>query len=140
MTSRDLSCAFVPLLKSQKDPGKTYSYRAIASSSLMLKLLELCVLQVWGDQLHSDTVQFGFKRGCGTSSATWLAQEVLQQFLRAGTKPIAVVLDCSKAFDLAKFNILFERLLTDRQVPAIVVRALAFSYQEQLAWVHWGQG
>ena len=66
-------------------------------------------------------------------------QEVLQQFLRAGSKPIAVVLDCSKAFDLAKFNILFERLLTDRRVPAIVVRILAFSYQEQLAWVRWGR-
>ena len=54
--------------------------------------------------------------------------------------PIAVVLDCSKAFDLAKFSILFERLLTDRHVPAIAVRVLAFSYQEQLAWVRLGRG
>ena len=139
VTSSVLSCAFVPLLKGQKDPGRTDSYRAIASSSLLLKLFELCILQVWGDRLHSDTVQFGFKRGCGTSSATWLVQEVLQQFLHAGSKPIAVVLDCSKAFDLAKFDILFERLLTDRRVPAIVVRVLAYSYQEQLAWVRWGR-
>jgi hypothetical protein len=95
---------------------------------------------VWGDRLYSDPLQFGFKRGCSTSSATWLVQEVLQQFLRAGTKPIAVVLDCSKAFDLARFDILFERLLTDRRVPAIVVRVLAFSYQEQQAWVRWGRG
>ena len=94
---------------------------------------------MWGEKLHSDTLQFGFKRGCGTSSATWLVQEVLQQYLRAGSKPIAVVLDCSKAFDLAKFNTLFERLLTDRQMPAIVVRVLAYSYQEQQAWVRWGR-
>ena len=140
VTKSVLSCAFIPLIKGQKDPGKSDSYRAIASSSLLLKLFEYSVLQVWGDCLHSDTVQFGFKRGCGTSSATWLVQEVLQQYLRAGSKPIAVVLDCSKAFDLAKFHLLFERLLTDRQVPAIVVRVLAFSYQEQLAWVRWGRG
>lgn len=95
---------------------------------------------MWGDQLHSDSLQFGFKRGCGTSTATWLVQEVLQHFLREGSKPIAVVLDCSKAFDLAKFDILFDRLLTERKVPAIVVRVLSFSYQEQLAWVRWGRG
>ena len=140
VTKSVLSCAFIPLLKGQKDPSKSDSYRAIASSSLLLKLFELCVLQVWGDRLHSDTVQFGFKRGCGTSSATWLVQEVLQHFLKDGSKPIAVVIDCSKAFDLAKFDVLFTRLLTDRRVPAIVVRVLAFSYQEQLAWVRWGRG
>ena len=140
VTSTVLSCAFVPLVKGQKDPGKTDSYRAIASSSLMLKLFELVVLKVWGHKLHSDSIQFGFKRGTGTSSATWLVQEVLQQFLHAGSKPIACVLDCSKAFDLARFDILFDRLLTDRRVPAIVVRVLAFSYQEQLAWVRWGRG
>ena len=57
-------------------------------------------------------------------------------FLRRGSKPIAVILDCSKAFDLAKFNIIFSELL-DRGVPAIVVRVLSFSYQEQQAWVKW---
>ena len=65
---------------------------------------------------------------------------MLQHYLKAGSKPIAVVLDCSKAFDLAKFSTLFERLLTDRRVPAIVVRVLAYSYEEQLAWVRWGRG
>ena len=94
---------------------------------------------MWGDKLHSDTLQFGFKRGCGTSSATWLVQEVLQHYLQEGSKPIAVVLDCSKAFDLAKFNILFEKLLTDRKMPAIVVRVLAYSYENQKAWVRWGR-
>ena len=92
-----------------------------------------------GEQLQSDTIQFGFKRGCGTSSATWLVQEVLQHYLRGGSKPVAVVLDCSKAFNLAKFDILFDRLLSARKMPAIVVRVLAYSYQEQLAWVRWGR-
>ena len=141
VTKSVLSCAFIPLLKnSLKDPAKTESYRAIAGSSLLLKLFEKCILLAWGDKLTSDSLKFGFKRGCGTSSATWLVQEVLQHYLRGGSKPIAVVLDCSKAFDLAKFDILFNRLLTDRRMPAIVVQVLAFSYQEQLAWVRWGRG
>ena len=136
-----LACAFIPLLKnSLKDPALTDSYRAIAGSALLLKLFESCILLVWGDRLHSDTLQFGFKKGCGTSTATWLVQKLPQQFLRGGSKPVAVVLDCSKAFDKAKFLILFHLLLEeDRKVPAVVVRILAFSYQEQVAWVHWGR-
>ena len=77
--------------------------------------------------MQTDTLQFGFKRDCSTGQATWLAQEVLQHYLRQGSKPVAVVLDCTKAFDLAKFSILFRRLL-DRGMPAVVVRVLAHSY------------
>ena len=88
--------------------------------------------------MNSDTLQFGFKKKCSTSTATWLVQEVMRHYLHQGTKPIAVVLDCTKAFDLAKFNLLFDRLL-ERAVPGIVVQVLVFSYQEQLAWIRWGR-
>ena len=78
------------------------------------------------------------KQKCSTSTATWLVQEVPQHYLQQGTKPVAVVLDCTKAFDLAKFDILFSRLLK-RGMPAVVVRVLVFSYVEQKAWVRWGR-
>jgi hypothetical protein len=139
VTHSVLACAFIPLLKSsQKDPASSDSYRAIAGSSLILKCFEQCTLLVWGDRLHSDSLQFGFKKRCGTGTATWLVQEVMQHYLRQGSKPVAVVLDCTKAFDLAKFDILFNRIL-DRSVPAVVARVLAFSYCEQLAWTRWGR-
>ena len=46
-------------------------------------------------------------------------------------------MDCTKAFDMCKFSILFGRLL-EKNFPAIVVRALAVVYEEQYAWVKWG--
>ena len=139
VTRSVLTCAFIPLLKSSlKDPASSGSYRAIAGSSLILKCFEQCVLLLWGDRLHTDTLQFGYKKKCSTGTATWLVQETLQHYLRQGSRPVAVVLDCTAAFDRAKFDILFGRLL-DRAVPAIVVRILAFSYKEQLAWVRWGR-
>ena len=139
ITQSILACAFIPLLKnSLKNPGNTDSYRAIAGSSLILKCFETCILIIWGDKLNSDSLQFGFKKKCSTSSATWLVQEVLQHFLKRGSNPIAVVLDCSKAFDLAKFNIIFNSLL-ERGLPAVVVRVLCYSYQEQVAWTRWGR-
>ena len=138
ITQSILVCAFVPLLKSSlKDPTSSESYRAIAGSSLVLQIFERCILRLWGDCLQSDSLQFGFKKGCGTNTATWLVQEVLQHYLHKGSKPIAVVLDCTKAFDLARFDCLFGRLI--EKVPAVVVRVLYFSYKEQLAWVKWGR-
>ena len=139
VTQSILACAFIPILKSQmKDPALTDSYRAIAGSSLILKTFEQAIILIWGNKLGSDSLQFGFKRRCSTNQATWLVQETLGHYLRGGSKPIAVVLDCSKAFDLAKYNLLFNALL-ERGVPAIVVRVLSFSYKEQQAWVRWGR-
>ena len=134
-----LACSFLPLLKSSlKDPANPGSYRAIAGSSLILKVFEKVVLLLWGHLLSSDSLQFGFKAGTSTTHCTWMVSEVVQHLLRNGTNPIVTVLDCTKAFDLCKFSLLFQRLL-DSGLPPIVVRCLMMMYQEQYGWVRWGQ-
>ena len=133
-----LACAFLPLLKnSLKDPADTGSYRAIACSSLLLKLFDKVVLLLWGHLLTSDSLQFGYKLGTSTTQCSWLVSEVVSYFLQRGSHPIVTLLDCSKAFDTCKFNILFTKLL-DRKVPPIVVRTLIAVYENQYAWVKWG--
>ena len=133
-----LSCAFLPLLKSPlKNPADTGSYRAIAGSSLLLKLFENVILLLWGRYLSSDSLQFGFKADTSTTQCSWLVQEVVGNFLRNGSHPILTVLDCSKAFDTCKFSILFTKLL-DAGLPPVVIRVLMFVYEEQVAWVRWG--
>ena len=134
-----LSCAFLPLFKGGlKDPGLTDSYRAIAGSSLLLKLFDNVVLLLWGDRLGTDSLQFGFKSGTSTTECTWLVMEVASYFLRHGTPCIVTLLDCSKAFDMCQFSLLFEKL-HKKNLPAIVIRALIFVYEEQTAWVRWGK-
>ena len=133
-----LACAFLPLLKSPlKDPADTGSYRAIAGSSLILKLFEKVLLLVWGHLLGSDSLQFGFKADTSTTQCSWLVQEVIGHYLRNGSHPIMTVLDCSKAFDTCRFSTLFSKLL-DTGMPPVVVRAFMFMYQQQQAWVKWG--
>ena len=128
-----LACAFLPLLKNAlKDPADTGSYRAIAGSSMLLKLFDKVVLLLWGHLLASDSLQFGYKIGTSTIQCSWLVSEVVNHFLQRGTNPIMTLLDCSKAFDTCKFNILFSKLL-NRKVPAIVVRTLMFVYENQYA-------
>ena len=73
-----LAFAFLPLLKSSlKDPVDTGSYRAIAGSSLILKLFEKVMLLVWGHLLGTDSLQFGFKADTSTTQCSWLVQEVM---------------------------------------------------------------
>ena len=128
----------MPLLKSAlKDPASTDSYRAIAGSSQVLKLFDNVVLVVWGHLLHSDSLQFGFKPGFSTTQCSYLVQEIFGHYLRRKTPIFSTLCDCSKAFDKCKFDLLFNKLLS-RKVPAIVIRTLIFNYEEQVAWVKWG--
>ena len=138
VTSYLLACSFLPLLKGTKDPSDTGSYRAIAGSSLILKLFEKVILQIWGHLLTSDSLQFGFKARTSTTQCSWLVSEVVQLYLRQGSHPIVTLLDCKAAFDTCKFATLFKRVL-EKGVPPVVVRALMFSYQQQYAWVRWGK-
>ena len=133
-----LACAFMPLLKNAlKDPGDKGSYRAIAGSSILLKLFDKVVLLLWGHLLVSDSLQFGKKIGTSTTQCSWLVGEVVTYFLQRGSNPIVTLLDCSKAFDTCKFSILFTKLLK-KNVPPIVVRVLIAVYEDQYAWVKWG--
>ena len=134
-----LSCAFIPLLKGGlKDPANTDSYRAIAASSLLLKLFDNLIILLWGDKLSTDTLQFGFKSGTSTTECSWLVLEVASYFLRRGTPCIVTLLDCSKAFDTCQFSELFSKLY-HKGLPVLVIRALIFVYEEQVAWVSWGK-
>ena len=81
-----LSCAFIPLYKGGlKDPASTDSYRAIACSSLLLKLFDNVVISLWGHLLSTDSLQFGFKKGTSTTECSWLALETANYFVRKGT-------------------------------------------------------
>ena len=134
-----LACAFLPLLKnSLRNPSEFSSYRAIAGSSLILKLFDNVILLVWGHLLSSDSLQFGYKQGTSTTQCSWMTMEVANYFLRNGSKPIITLLDCTKAFDMCRYDKLFYKLM-ERKVPAIVVRTLVRVYEDQCAWVCWGK-
>ena len=134
-----LACAFLPLLKSSlKNPSELNSYRAIAGSSLLLKLFDQVILLLWGHVLSSDPLQFGYKATYSTSQCSWFVMEVATHFVKRGTPCILTLLDCTKAFDKCKFDILFQKLI-DRKMPPVVIRVLIFVYEEQNAWVKWGK-
>ena len=83
VTKQILRCAFLPLFKGgHKKPDQFTLYRAIVSSSQLLKLWEYLVLDLWGGHLSTDSMQFGFWKGLSTAHCTWLVTEVCGFFLR----------------------------------------------------------
>ena len=111
-----LACPFLSLKRGLKDPASTDSYKAIAGSSLLLKLFDNVILLLWGDRLGSDSLQFGFKAGTSTTQCSWMVTEVASYFLRKGTPCIVTLLDCSKASDMCEFSTLF-RKLKEKNLP-----------------------
>ena len=127
-----LSCAFLPLFKGGlKDPAMTDSYRAIAGSSLLLKLFDNVILLLWGDRLGTYSLQFGFKAGTSTTECSLLVMEVAC-YLRRGTPCIITLMDCSKAFDMCQFSTLFRKLHAKGLTAVVII------YDEQTDWVSWG--
>jgi hypothetical protein len=131
-----LACAFLPLQKGRKDPSKCSSYRAIVGCSLVFKLMEYVVLDIWGWCIPQDSLQFGYRKKLSTQHCTWLLQEVVSHFRRQGSSPILILMDCKQAFDKCNWIILADQLL--EHLPAIVVRVMIVSLACQKAWVKWG--
>jgi hypothetical protein len=65
-----------------KDPAGPGSYRAIAGSSIVLKLFDKVVLLIWGHLLSTDSLQFGYKVGTSTTQCSWLVMDVANHFPR----------------------------------------------------------
>ena len=98
ITPSMLACSFLPLLKSSlKDPSDTGSYRAIAGSSLILKVFEKVILLLWGHLLSSDSLQFGFK--ARTSTEMSVKTSILNPQTKSGThKNINQITDINYTF------------------------------------------
>ena len=132
-----LLCTLLPLVKDNLgDSTSSENYRAIASGSLLLTLLDLVILILEGDKLSCDPLQFGFQSGSGTVMCTWTATAVIDYFNRRGSVVYGCAMDLSKAFDMVDWKELF-LLLRKRKVEPIFLRVLIFIYRNQQCNVKW---
>ena len=129
----NILCFYASIQRGLKDPWKFKSYRAIAGASQLLKLYEYVILKLWGHRLTSDSLQFGFKPNVSTTQCSWLVLEVAQWQVQRGGVCMAAFMDCSMAFDKCLYSKLFTKMLA-KNVPLLIVRVLAFAYEEQVGW------
>ena len=133
-----LLCTLLPLVKDNLgDITSSDNYRAIASGSLVLKLLDIVILLLEGDKLGCDVMQFGFQAKSSTTMCTWAVNSVIDHFISKGRAVYGCAMDLSKAFDMVEWTELFSSLI-DRGVEPVFLRVLLYVYQNQLCDVKWG--
>ena len=132
-----LLATLVPIVKNKLASISTSkNYRSIAVSSLILKLIDLIILDLFGYKLGLDDLQFAYQNGASTTMCTWAVIETISYFLRNGAEVFTCQTDMSKAFDMIKHSLLFNKLL-NRGFSRIFTRLLIFIYRFQFANVRW---
>ena len=133
-----LLCLLTPLIKdSLGDITKSANYRAIAGGCLILKVLDLIILDTEGHKLNTDNLQFAYKPNYSTASCTWAVTTVVDYFIRNGKPVYGASMDMSKAFDMVNWTELFKTLL-DRGVSPVYLRLLIYIYTNQMYTAKWG--
>ena len=89
-----LLCTLMPLVKnSLSDITKSDNYRAIAGGCLLLKVLDLVILNIERDKLDTDALQFAYKANTGTTTCTWTVTAVVDHFSRGGRNVFGAAMD-----------------------------------------------
>ena len=132
-----LLCTLLPLVKDNLgDRTSSENYRAIAGGCLLLKLIDLVILQLEGEKLNFDELQFAYQAKASTTMCTWSVTSVVDHYLRCGTPVYGAAMDMSKAFDMVEWGELFKTLMA-RKVDHIFLRLILFIYSNQQCDVRW---
>ena len=132
-----LVCTLLPLVKDNLgDITQSDNYRAIASGSQILKLIDIVILILEGDKFGCDQLQFGFQAKSSTSMCSWSITAVIDHYNRQGSVVYGCAMDLSKAFDLVEWLQLF-KVLMERNVSPVFLRTLLSIYRNQSCDVRW---
>ena len=107
-----LICSLVPLIKDNLgNISSSDNYRAIAISSLLLKIFDWVILLLFSENFKTHDLQFGFQEKSSTTMCTWIASEAISYYIRNNSSVFCCLLDLKKAFDKVQFAKLFEKLI-----------------------------
>ena len=127
----------IPLLKNKHGDATTSDmYRGITLSSTVSKLFEMVLIEMFGNSLQSDTLQYGFKKGSGCTEALFTFNESIRYFTSRGSRVFCVSLDANKAFDRVLHSGLLLKLV-QKGVSLSFVKLLRDWYSRQTCAVLW---
>lgn len=98
-----------------KDKRKLFmdsdKYRAIAPNGSFVKLFDYVIITYFEDVLGSSDQQIAYKPKFSITMYTFMFIETIQYYRLNGSDVYGTLLECSKAFDLARFDKLSRLLL-----------------------------
>lgn len=115
----------VPIVKNRTgDVSDKTNYRPISLATVVAKVLDSLLDRHLESHLHLHDAQFGFKSGLSTESAILSLKQTVRYYTDRKTPIYACFLDLSKAFDLVQYNILWEKMLQDTDIPVELISVL----------------
>jgi hypothetical protein len=132
-----LLSTIIPIPKDRLgDLTTSNNYRGIALCALLFKILEYVILELHCKCLMSSDSQFAYKQNCSTTQCTWVASETIHYYKNCKSDVFACLLDCSKAFDKIRYDILFTKLM-EKGLSPLILRTIVFSYIHSSVRVKW---
>ena len=127
----------VPLIKDKTGNASSLNnYRGITLISVIAKLFELVLLEICGNYLLTDDLQFGFKHNIGCPNAIFAFRSTVDYFCERGSTVYAASPDISKAFDNVNHCKLFKSL-SETGIPKWILSLLANWYCKLNVAVRW---
>jgi hypothetical protein len=136
VSSQLTTSTIIPIPKSNDCKNESANYRAISLSSIICKVIDLVIINRYGDLLATSPNQFGFKPKGSTAVCTMLVKETISYYRTRTNDVYCVFLDASKAFDKVHYAKLFSCLF-ERRLPIVFVRLLFTMYTNHSACVCW---
>ena len=128
---------FNPLVKNErKCKSDSDNYRAIALNSMFSKLLDYIILEFFNQELLSSDYQFAYKKNFSTTMCSFLLKDTVEYYINNGNNVYATFLDCSKAFDCVRHDILFD-ILMEKGICPLIIRLLIVLYKNMMGTVKW---
>ena len=126
-----------PVIKdSEGDFSSCSNYRGITLGNLFSKLMEIAIDKKIEPFLHTDWLQFGFKKKTSTSHALFTLKKTVDFFTNRKTDVFVAFLDCSKAFDRISHYGLFIKLI-ERKIPLCILLILIAWHLSMTCRVKW---
>ena len=131
-----LLSTLVPIIKDKlKSVNLSKNYRSVCITSLILKQMDWITLNLFGSSIGFHNLQFAYQPGISANMCTWAVTETIDYFLRNDSDIFACSMDKSKAFDLCKFSILFNKMFF--KISHIFLRIIIVMYVNQFSNIRW---